>query len=283
MQHHDPSAHPSDLPGTDPSPWTWTLPDGGRSNDADALLRRWKALREAGAWQAEVLGCIGDDPITLLQRPAATEAAPRLLIAAGFHGEEPAGPWGLLRFIGGADEALLDRVHLTLLPLANPSGFRAGRRFNDWGENPNRGFGANAGGIAPSREGRVLMAQAARLREAGRDGVLSCHEDIQQTAFGYLYSLERAATPGPFSRTLLAANARHFPVHPDGLVDGCPIEGGIVFNRHDGSFEAWAMELGVARAACVETPGQADIATRIAAQADMAQAFVQFALGGTAP
>jgi hypothetical protein len=226
----------------DPTPWTWTLPDGGRSNDADALQQRWKALREAGGWRAEVLGCIGDDPLTLLQRPAADPAAPHLLIAAGFHGEEPAGPWGLLRFIG-----------------------------------------ANAGGIAPSREGRVLMAQAARLLEAGRDGVLSCHEDIQQTACGYLYSLERAATPGPFSRTLLAANARHFPIHPDGQVDGCPIEGGIVFNRHDGSFEAWAMELGVARAACVETPGQADIATRITAQADMAEAFVRYAATLPAP
>ena len=98
--------------------------------------------------------------------------------------------------------------------------------------------------LGPLHEGLALLeygvdhAIAARLAEAGRDGVLSCHEDIQQTAFGYLYSLERAATPGPFSRTLLAANARHFPVHPDGLVDGCPIEGGIVFNRHDGSFEA---------------------------------------------
>lgn len=261
----------------DPSPWTWTLPDGGSSNDADALQQRWKALREAGGWRAEVLGCIGDDPITLLQRPAADPAAPHLLIAAGFHGEEPAGPWGLLRFIGGAEAALLDGVHLTLLPLVNPSGFRAGRRFNDWGENPNRGFGLNAGGIAPSREGRVLMAHAATLAAAGRDGVLSCHEDVKQTTFGYLYSLERAHAPGPFSRALLAANARHFPIHPDGEVDGCRIRGGIVFNRHDGSFEAWTMERGVARAACIETPGQADIGQRIAAQADMIDAFVRFA------
>jgi predicted deacylase len=264
----------------DPSPWIWELPDGGRSNDAEALQRRWQALCDAGGWQAEVLGCIGDDPITLLQRPARGADAPRLLIAAGFHGEEPAGPWGLLRFIGGAQSALLDRVQLTLLPLVNPSGLRAGRRFNDWGENPNRGFGLQAGGIAPSREGRVLIGQARRLAEAGRDGVLSCHEDVKQATFGYLYSLERAAAPGPFSRALLAANARHFPIHPDGEVDGCPVRGGIVFNRHDGSFEAWAMELGVARAACVETPGQADIGTRIAAQADMAEAFVRVALAG---
>jgi predicted deacylase len=260
----------------DPSPWVWDLPDGGRSNDSDALLQRWKALREAGGWRAEVPGCVGDDALSLLHRPARDPAAPRLLIAAGFHGEEPAGPWGLLRFIGGADSDLLDRVHLTLLPLVNPSGFRAGRRFNDWGENPNRGFGANAGGVDPSREGRVLLGLADRLRDAGRDGVLSCHEDVKQPAHGYIYSLERASAPGPFSLALLAANAQHFPIHPDGEVDGCPIRGGIVFNRHDGSFEAWTMELGVARAACVETPGQADIAGRIAAQAAMAEAFVRY-------
>jgi predicted deacylase len=258
--------------------WVWDLPDGGRSNDADALRSGWQGLVDAGGWRTETLGCVGDDPLLLLERPARDPASPRLLLAAGFHGEEPAGPWGLLRFVCAADPALLARAHLTLLPLVNPTGFRAGRRFNDWGENPNRGFGRHAGGIAASREGRRLMAHAARLAAAGRDGVLSCHEDVKQTRFGYLYSLERLDSPGPFSQALLAANAQHFPVHPDGEVDGCPIQGGIVFNRHDGSFEAWAMELGALRAACVETPGQADIARRIAAQAAMADAFFRFAV-----
>jgi hypothetical protein len=231
--------------------WVWDLPDGGRSNDADALRSGWQGLVDAGGWRTETLGCVGDDPLLLLERPARDPASPRLLLAA---------------------------AHLTLLPLVNPTGFRAGRRFNDWGENPNRGFGRHAGGIAASREGRRLMAHAARLAAAGRDGVLSCHEDVKQTRFGYLYSLERLDSPGPFSQALLAANAQHFPVHPDGEVDGCPIQGGIVFNRHDGSFEAWAMELGALRAACVETPGQADIARRIAAQAAMADAFFRFAV-----
>lgn len=265
----------------DPVSWTWRLPDGGRSNDDAALRARWRALQARRGWSAEELGRVGDDAIELLQRPVARADAPRLLVAAGFHGEEPAGPWGLLQFIEAADPALLDSVQLALLPLVNASGFRAGRRFNDWGENPNRGHGANAD-IAPSREGRVLATHAERLRGLGRDGVLSCHEDVKQALHGYLYSLERTPAPGAFSHALREANARFFPIHPDGQVDGCTLREGIVFNRYDGSFEAWMMELGVARAACVETPGQADIGTRIAAQAAMVEAFVRHAAGAAA-
>ncbi|NRF69501.1 succinylglutamate desuccinylase/aspartoacylase family protein [Aquincola sp. S2] len=259
--------------------WIWPLPEGGASNDQAALDTRWQVLLGRGGWQAEVLGQVGDDALRLYVRPSAAAAAPRLLIAAGFHGEEPAGPWGVLQFFERADAGLLDRLQLTVLPLVNASGFRAGRRFNDWGENPNRGHGASAD-APPSREGRVLAAHGARLAALGASGVLSCHEDVKQPQHGYVYSLERAERPGAFSHALLAANARFFPLLPDGDVDGCHVRGGIVFNRYDGSFEAWMMEQGVGRAACVETPGRAPIGERIAAQAAMVEAFVRHPLDG---
>lgn len=263
--------------------WRWTLPAGGASNDQVALDARWSALAARVGWQTEVLGTVGADALRLLTRPAGVDGAPRLLIAAGFHGEEPAGVWGLLAFFERADAALLDRLNLALLPLVNASGFRAGRRFNDWGENPNRGFSGAAASdaVAPSHEGRLLLQHAARLRALGADGVLSCHEDVKQTQHGYVYSLERASAPGAFSRALLAANARAFPVLPDGDVDGHPVRDGIVFNNYDGSFEAWMMECGVARAACVETPGQAPIGERIAAQSAMVEAFIRFPLAAS--
>jgi predicted deacylase len=263
--------------------WVWTLPAGGASNDQAALDARWSALAGRDRWQADVLGTVGADALRLLRRPALVDGAPRLLIAAGFHGEEPAGVWGVLDFFERADAALLDRLDLAVLPLVNASGFRAGRRFNDWGENPNRGFGGDGASdaAAPSLEGRLLLQHAPRLRALGADGVLSCHEDVKQTRHGYVYSLERSDAPGAFSRALLTANARVFPVLPDGEVDGNPVRGGIVFNRYDGSFEAWMMEQGVARAACVETPGQAPIGERIAAQSAMVEAFVRFPLAAS--
>jgi hypothetical protein len=101
-----------------------------------------------------------------------------------------------------------------------------------------------------------------------------CHEDVL-LSHAYLYSLERAETPGELTCALLAANAEHFPLHPDGLVDGCAVNGGIVFNHYDGSFESWLMSHGIAYAACVETPGQQPIARRIAAQHRMIDTFVR--------
>ncbi|MEJ6001627.1 M14 family metallopeptidase [Paucibacter soli] len=261
--------------------WTWELPpDCGAqlSNDGAALLAQLLQTAQLRGFSARELGRVADHPIWCLTRPARRSDAPRLLLASGFHGEESAGPWGVLRALRDASTESLDRVHLTVLPLVNPTGFNAGRRFNEWGENPNRGYPSLAVEDGPpSREGRILLEHAELLLDAGRDGVLSCHEDVGVEQ-AYLYSFERSARPGAFSQALLAANTAHFPCYPDGLVDDCPIEGGIVFNHYDGSFEAWLMEQGALRAACVETPGQQPLASRIAAQAAMMTAFI--ALGG---
>jgi len=254
--------------------WTWTLPEGGPSNDLAALESGWSRVLARGGWQRSALGIVGADRLWLLERPAKHPGAPHRLVAAGFHGEEPAGPWGVLRYFESASDAELDAIHLCVLPLVNATGFRAGTRLNAWGENPNRGHGEHAG-EAPSKEGQVLAQHAAQLLRLGRDGVISCHEDVKRD-HAYVYTLEDSPRPGPFSTALAAANARHFPIHPDGSLDGLALRDGIVFNQYDGSFEAWMMELGAIRAACVETPGLQPIVSRIAAQRDMVEAFVRF-------
>jgi hypothetical protein len=256
-------------------PWTWILPDGHASGDWIRYRRRLETVAAGRGFELETLGTACAEPLLMLRGGANHPSAPRLLVASGFHGEEPAGPWGVLEFLETADQELLSRVRLTVLPLVNVTGFRAGTRFNLHGENPNRGY-LGLPGENPSHEGQLLLAHPALLLEAARDGLLTCHEDVL-LSHGYVYGNERAAAPGAFSRMLLAANAAHFPVHPDGTVDGCPITGGIVFNHHDGSFESWLMELGIARAACVETPGQHPIERRIAAQRAMIEAFLDCA------
>ena len=256
-------------------PWTWILPDGHASNDWVHYCARLEAVAARRRFELTTLGRAGGEPPLMIRCGAADPSAPQLLVASGFHGEEPAGPWGVLEFLEAADQDLLSRVRLTVLPLINVTGFRAGTRFNTHGENPNRGY-LGLPGESPSHEGQLLLAHRDLLLEAARDGLLTCHEDVL-LSHGYVYSCERAAAPGAFSRTLLAANAAFFPVHADGGVDGCPIAGGIVFNHHDGSFESWLMELGVARAACVETPGQHPIERRIAAQRAIIETFLNFA------
>lgn len=256
--------------------WAWVLPDGYASNDWARYRRRLEALAARRGFELITLGTISDEPLLMLRSGSRDPGALQLLVASGFHGEEPAGPWGVLEFLDAAAQSLLSRVRLTVLPLVNATGFRAGTRFNAFGENPNRGY-LGLPGENPSHEGRLLLAHRDLLLEAARDGLLSCHEDVL-LSHGYLYSCERAATPGAFSRSLLAANAAFFPLHPDGSVDGCPVTGGIIFNHYDGSFESWLMKQGAARAACVETPGQHPIGQRIAAQRAMIEAFLACAL-----
>jgi predicted deacylase len=218
-----------------------------------------------------------DDRPGVLAHPSAQ----RLLVAAGFHGEEPAGPWGLVRWLQSVVAAgqAWPAAALSLLPLVNRSGFAAGTRFNRWGENPNRGYGQAAlvAKANPSVEGRVLQQHGALLHAASQGGALCCHEDSRASQ-AYVYSFEPATAPSARTRAVLAAGARHFGVMPDGAVDGCTVQGGVIFNHFDGSFESWMAEGGNRFAACVETPGQRDINARTQAQADMVQAFVAASL-----
>ncbi len=269
---------------------TWQLANGTASNDLAAFDQQWQACRATLGWQARVLGLVDGQPLRLWHaddRPGAQKLPPaqpaqRLLVASGFHGEEPAGPWGVLRWLQsvasgeGASGPAWPAVAVSLLPLVNRSGFAAGTRFNSRGENPNRGYGqaAVAARAQPSVEGQVLLQHGALLHAASQGGALCCHED-SRTGLTYVYSFEPATQPSHRTRAVLAAAAHHFDVMPDGTVDGCAVEGGVVFNHFDGSFESWMAEGGNRFAACVETPGQADINQRIAAQADMVAAFVK--------
>jgi predicted deacylase len=243
------------------------------SNDLAAFHAQLDTAAAQHGWQIEELGPVLGQRLPLLHRPAAHAPAPRLLIASGFHGEEAAGPWGVLRLMQTLG-ALADRAYLTLLPLVNATGFALGQRYNTLGQNPNRGYLPIDAAYKPPVEGERLLAQRERLVAAGRDGVLSCHEDVK-TPYTYVYSFEPSGKPGAFSRALAATASEHFALHPDGEVDGAPIAGGLVFNHHDGSFESWLASEGVAVAACVETPGQDHFERRVAAQAALMHCFVE--------
>ncbi|MHB8876875.1 MAG: M14 family metallopeptidase [Myxococcaceae bacterium] len=64
-----------------------------------------------------------------------------LVITAGFHGEEPAGPLTLAKHLPEiAAFARSKGVGLSIYPCVNPSGFEAGTRYNASGERPNNDF-----------------------------------------------------------------------------------------------------------------------------------------------
>ncbi|QSX32992.1 M14 family metallocarboxypeptidase [Shewanella avicenniae] len=225
--------------------------------------------------QQRVLGKVEGQPIMMLQSPNASAGLPSILISAGFHGEEAAGPWGMLHFLSSVSPELFERVNLTLLPLNNPTGFIKGHRFNIFGENPNRGYLAGVDDAKPTVEGKILLEHGQLIQAASKDGILTCHEDVLQTRT-YLYSFEPRQQPGKFSQQLLGALSEYFDVAQDDDIDGCPVENGFIFNHFDSSFEAWLVRSGAKVGACSETPATQNFDRRILANSAVMQRFVDY-------
>ena len=223
------------------------------------------------------LGEAGKYPVCLYQSPAPKSGLPSLLISAGFHGEEAAGPWGLLHFLSDMQPELFERVNLSILPLVNPTGFSKGHRFNKLGENPNRGFilenGKPKSNDQTSHEGKLLIEHAQLLLAASRDGILTCHEDVL-VSDTYVYSFEPSQVPGRFSTGLRDSLGRFFEIAADGLIDDCPVKDGLIFNHFDTSFESFLVRSGAKVGACSETPGKQNFDQRVLANSAVMQQFI---------
>ena len=83
-------------------------------------------------------------PLPRLASPAPLPGGPLLLLTAGIHGDERAGPLSILEHLEAIARRARERgVGLIVYPLCNPSGFEAGTRYNidgDRGELGNNDF-----------------------------------------------------------------------------------------------------------------------------------------------
>jgi hypothetical protein len=255
----------------------WLEHERCKSSDLIRFIQRLHQLTFERPFSPQKLGEIKGNPIFLLT-PITLNKGPNLLIAAGFHGDEPAGCWGVLRFLEAVPQSFAYNANLSFLPLVNPTGFRSCKRTNDWGEDPNRGFcHTNAVESELSREGLILMNHLDLLKSLARDGFLSLHEDVELKQF-YIYTFENTDTPGPFSETLRAEEAKFFEPYPDGILDGGQVRNGVIFRHCDGSLEDFLFHEGVNRTACTETPGLSDINRRVEANMHIITAIVTFAI-----
>jgi hypothetical protein len=199
-----------------------------------------------------------------------------VVVTAGFHGDEKAGPLTLLEHAAEVVEHARARgVGLRLYPCVNPSGFEAHTRYNVSGEHPNNDFlryevapGVWRGELrtgerflrsAPTEA--VPKETAALAAELGRhpppEAALDLHQDnfIHGSLFyAYIFG-ERAAY-----RPLLARSGALVPVLRDSIVDsghepGSDVraddEGFIVC--HDGSITDHYHRAGVRYTAAIET------------------------------
>jgi predicted deacylase len=240
------------------------------------LLYDW--LKDEGeelGYACQELGRVAELPINLIY-PRAPHAGPSLLVTGAFHGEEPSGAWGILKFLL-QNSHYLKSANLSFVPIVNPTGFAAATRHNYLRQNPNRGFVPEVSQLRLSSEGEIILSHIDGLLPLASDGFLSLHEDWEQT-HAYLYAFERADEPGPFSFALREALSEFFPILPSGQWEGQKVDRGVILNDSDGSFEDKLFRMGVPRTACTETPGAQPPAKRIACNSRIIQAFAEFHL-----
>ena len=141
------------------------------------LARRWKALRASHDVRVREVACVGA-PRTLLCAELGDASLPVVSIAAGVHGDEPAGALALLALV--VDNALDPRFAYRLWPCTNPTGFERGTRESVDGVDLNRTFGRGGG----SPEARAIVTANRDYRFAL---ALDLHEDDDADGF-YCYA-----------------------------------------------------------------------------------------------
>ena len=160
------------------------------------------SLAEAGraAWEGF------ESPIWVVsvERPGATK---RALVAAGIHGNEPAGPaWAveLVRLLA-TDPSAFPEVSFDIVPLLNPWGWTRNVRYDLDGHDINRGFATFT-----SQEARIFrdFAQGQRY-----DFAIDHHEDRSAKGF-YVYQYADRDT-GPTRRLIDRVRGLGFPIEQD--------------------------------------------------------------------
>jgi hypothetical protein len=247
--------------------------------------RRWRSSLEGLAALSDY-GTVEEGGTTFPLLTAAIPGARTVLLTAGFHGNEKAGPLTLLEHAPEIIAYARERaVGLRIFPCINPSGFQAHLRYNLSGERPNNDFlhyeitpGVWRGELRTGEcflryEPSVAVAKetAALRRELGRYPVPEASLDLHQDDFihgalfyAYLFGHR------PSYRPLLARSGALLPTLRSGIVDSGYDPGSDVFadeeggiECHDGSITDHFYRAGSRFIAAVETttetpPAQAD-------------------------
>lgn len=193
-----------------------------------------------------------------------------LLITAGFHGDEVAGPLTLAAYLAEiVDHARARGVGLRIYPCLNPSGFTDGTRYNRTGQSPNNDLlryevspDVWVGELAPGqtflrydvhREGpnetRALCADLERLPSPA--AALDIHQD--PWIAGHLSYAYTFGPPAPYL-PLVQATERHLMVARNTEVDeDVRTDGDGLIQLHDGSVTDYMFRRGVPYTAALET------------------------------
>jgi hypothetical protein len=229
------------------------------------------------------LGIVGGWPIWLV-RSASPHSSKRkkVLVIAGFHGEEQAGPWGILKWLENYHKENYKGIDISLIPVVNPTGFNIKKRYNTWNEITNQGFCHEELGHLPSREGRILLDHWQRLYSCAMNGQISLHEDDTIKKEYYLYTYEPTPDPGQFTCGLLDCLQKWFSTPLNGVSVSSDtnrlvppyVVNGLIYNYHDSDWDDFMSHRGCPRVAVSETPALAKLEYRIDCHVDLIDTFI---------
>jgi hypothetical protein len=241
-------------------------------NDIELAFSLIKSLSAKRGLIIRQLGRVDSYPIMLLEPQSSIVAAKRILVAAGFHGNEYAGVWGLINYLKTG--AMFDGV--SFLPLVSPIALAENRRYGKDNKISNQGFCHPEMNLPPSDEGKILIAHSERLLSLGRDGFISLHEAPEKDMF-YVYAFEKGDRPSAIAQELLKVGAKEFGSANDGttMQYGGTAKDGIIFNFHDSSFEDFMFENGVPHSIVTETPTSGELEKRIKTIVEITETFVR--------
>lgn len=131
-------------------------------HDVAGILHRIEALRDHPEVEVAEIGRVGDQPIQALRfAPNGPGPWVRVLVTAGVHGDEPCGPGAAMLLV----EQLLQHpglrtgIEITVVPLVNPRGTKAGTRRNLERLDLNRIFDGEPGGPREVRAIEELLTR----------------------------------------------------------------------------------------------------------------------------
>lgn len=229
--------------------------------DPEVWETRWAQVARKGNWRVMQERLLPGVPLPLRfwHRPSPVAGAPSVLLSAGIHGDEPAGPEALLQL--AEQETDGPRINAYVAPLLNPGGWLKQTRENLDGIDLNRDFKHRA-----SAEVRAYIAWVEQL--SGLDLHLSLHEDWEYDG-GYLYEINTSDRPS-LAEPLLEAMRAETGLLEAPLIDGhCPCAPGFIQHEAEPDEpEGWPEAIYLVRrqpllSYTAETPSQQPLARRV--------------------
>lgn len=227
------------------------------------FLHRFVTAAEAAGFSVACYGEAADGTPLIVARRLPAEPRLSVVISAGVHGDEPAGPLALLRWIsaGIPDPG----VAWTVFPLINPTGWDDGTREARSGLDLNRDYYLRS---QPETRAHVDWM----TREGGRfDWAVCLHEDWEAKGF-YLYEVLVGQASVSIGRAILRQVEPVIGIDTSAEIDGMPAGRGLITPAGDLSSRgsAWPEALWLANGIApvchtMETPSGAPLATRMAA------------------